>query len=239
MELTHTSLNSLSPILSDSIEIYHLKLNGDSTLDGGLDSKMSRAKRPSSVCDMIAKSSKYKNSSLAKNCTSETRFIQRSIVLPTSTIGQNGDDDVQIGNSSSIMISYYDENSNELAIDGLDDAPVDIWIKRKESAPKPQFSFINLTTSMTDSFAYQTITLDQINSSIHIQMKPEQLNIIEANNKSNGTSSDNYIGYLFILKYGESALLNSQKQIYDLWDVFCPYLSSNLYLMRFSFFLDS
>ena len=229
MELSHTSLNSLSPIYSESVEIYHLKLNGSSTLGGGLDSGMAQAKRPSSVCDMIAKSSKYRNSNKNNSCSSDRRFIQRSIVLPTSTIGKNGDSDVKIGNSSSILISYHDEDSNELSIDGLESTPVDIWIKRKDSAPKPFFSAVNMSL-LTDSFSYQTINLDQINSSIHIHMKPENIDIID---NSNSSSQGNYIGYLILLKFGESVVLNSQEKIYDLWDIFCPYLSSSVKLIIF------
>ncbi len=127
--------------------------------------------------------------------------------------GHNGDNESFIGYSSSIELSFYDENLNEIEIRETS-KPIDIIISRDPSVSKYPYQYVNVSQIQlpSDSFIFQnSFNLISTNASIHIELKP--LNIS--------------IGYLLVFKLGYSPIVNSIQVDYDSFKIFCP--SKNLF----------
>jgi hypothetical protein len=122
--------------------------------------------------------------------------------------GHNGDNESFIGFSSSIELSFFDENLNEIEI--IDTAkPIDIVIPRDPSVSKHPYQYVNVSQFKLpyDSFILQnSFNLISTNASIHIELKPL--------NQS--------IGYILVFKLGFSPIVNSIQTDYDSFKIFCP-----------------
>ena len=134
--------------------------------------------------------------------------------------GHNGDNESFIGYSSSIELSFYDENLNEIEISETA-KPIDITISRDPSVSKQPFQYLNVSQIKlaSDSVILQnSFIIISTNASIHIELKPL--------NQS--------IGYLFVFKLGLSPIVNSIQTDFDSFKVFCP---SKLFHYLFEFFI--
>ena len=122
--------------------------------------------------------------------------------------GHNGNNETHIGLSSSVGLSLYDENANEIEItQSL--SPIDILIERDQNINQRSYEYVNATNIcfLTGSFILQnSFKIKMNNASIHIEIKP--LNAI--------------IAYLLVLKLGYMPLINSTNADYSSFKVFCP-----------------
>jgi hypothetical protein len=122
--------------------------------------------------------------------------------------GHNGNNETHIGHSSSVGLSLYDENANEIEItQSL--SPIDILIQRDQYINQISFEYVNATNIgfLTGSFILQnSFKIKMNNASIHIELKP-----------LNAT-----IAYLLVLKLGYMPLINSTNADYSSFKVFCP-----------------
>ena len=138
----------------------------------------------------------------------------------------NGDNETHIGLSRSISYGLYDEANNEIAVrDQM--KPIEFWIPRDTNATIDAFQLIRVVNASTiqnkssaeavsllggsqliRGFLVNGFNMSGVNSSIHIQIKPE--------NKS--------ISYLTLLKFGTNPNLDNATNMlqYDLLNVFCP-----------------
>lgn len=122
--------------------------------------------------------------------------------------GHNGRNETYIGYSSSIGLTVYDSNSNEIKItQSL--SPIDILIQRDQNTLNYSFEYVNTSSAgiLPGTFFLQNnFNIKMNNASIHIELKP--LNIS--------------IGYLLIFKYGYMPIVNSTNADYSSFKMFCP-----------------
>ena len=127
--------------------------------------------------------------------------------------GSNGDTQSNIGSSRSISFGFYDENSAEIHVTNQL-KPIEFWISKDQSVAVRPFQLINVvnTSSLNVSSAkYQIINsflvngfnLSNGNSSMHIQIKPQ-----------------NTLSFIALVKFGDNPVFNSN--YYDLMSLFCP-----------------
>ena len=137
--------------------------------------------------------------------------------------GNNGDNETNIGLSRSISFSIYDENNKEIQVNNQQ-KPIELWISRDADVQIQPFQIIdalnasinnnnNLTlnsslisSKLINGFIVSGFNLNGSNSSIHIQIKP--------NNKSTS--------YLTMLKFGDNPNLQLNNKYYDLLNLYCP-----------------
>jgi hypothetical protein len=122
--------------------------------------------------------------------------------------GHNGDNESFIGYSSSIGLSLYDENINEIDIYNAPN-PIDIVISRDPSLSQNKYQYVNnsqikLTTG--SYFLLNGLTIKSTNASIYIELKP----------------LNSSIGYLLVMKKGYSPIVNSTYSDYDSFKLMCP-----------------
>jgi len=141
--------------------------------------------------------------------------------------GHNGRNETFVGNSSSIELAFYDENSNEIQIT-QSNFPIDLKIKRDSSLTDSSSSFQYVNTSKMNSvleetnsiYLLNTFNIKSKNASIHIEIKP----FIPSKS------------YLMFLKLGYMPILNSTYSDYDSFKIFCPSKKFNYNEKIYKFF---
>jgi hypothetical protein len=129
--------------------------------------------------------------------------------------GHNGNNETLIGMSSSIGLSFYDQNMNEIEITQTQ-RPIEMIIKRDPNMANYSFQYINISLfTISSSYLTNAFYLTANNASIHIELK--QLNF--------------KIGYLFVMKLGYTPILNSTFADFTSFKLFCP----SKYINRFLF----
>jgi len=104
--------------------------------------------------------------------------------------------------SSSIGVSFYDQNMNEIEINQLK-APIDLVIKRDPKMVDNEFQHINISQfHLVQNAFYLTAN----NASLHIELKPLNLKI----------------GYLLVMKLGHLPILNTTFADFTSFELFCP-----------------
>jgi hypothetical protein len=140
--------------------------------------------------------------------------------MPNS--GHNGNNETSIGLSSSIDLSFYDANGKEISIQNSK-TPIEIRLPR-DNASNISYQYVNtskLSLSSGSQLLPNSFTIKSNNASIHLQIKPLDLSI----------------GYLVLLKFGYTPILNSNKADYDFFKVLCPNSSDHVTLSDDSFYL--
>jgi len=120
--------------------------------------------------------------------------------------GHNGNNETLIGMSSSIGLSFYDQNMNEIEIKQTQ-RPIEMIIKRDPNIADHSFQYINISSfQISSSFLTNAFYLTANSASLHIELKP-----------LNAT-----IGYLLVLKIGYTPILNSTFADFTSFKLFCP-----------------
>jgi hypothetical protein len=123
--------------------------------------------------------------------------------------GHNGDNESFIGFSSSISLSFYDENLNEIEVISNSPTPIDITILRDSSLKNTQYQYVNasqIKISNDSLFLQNGFYIKQINASVHIELKPLSLNV----------------SYLIVMKLGSTPIVNSTYSNHDFLKLICP-----------------
>ena len=108
--------------------------------------------------------------------------------------------------SSSIGLSFYDQNMNELEIIQTQ-RPIELIIKRDPNMAYYSFQYINMTQKeLSSSYLTNAFYLTGNNASIHIELKPVNFSI----------------GYLFVMKLGYTPILNSTFADFTSFKILCP-----------------
>jgi hypothetical protein len=157
------------------------------------------------VCEMIYKG----NKELCKN-----KLINQQVkILNSALIGLNGDNETNVGRSKSISLSFYDENDGtEMQVNNQTN-PIEFWIQKDFTST--DYTFYNLTYS-NDLFLINTFIKSTTNSSVHIQIKPNNLEL----------------GYLMLFMFNDIPILTSSDEKYDIWKLYCP---SGIYFKYYNF----
>ena len=125
-----------------------------------------------------------------------------------SVCGHNGDNESYIGYSSSIGLSFFDENLNEINVKNSSE-PFDIVISKDANIPLKPYQYINVSEI---NFSLESLTLNNgfniisNNASIHIEIKPVDFSI----------------GYLLVMKLGYTPIVNTNPPDFDSFEIFCP-----------------
>lgn len=122
-------------------------------------------------------------------------------------------DEVKTKDSTSISLSYYDNNMNEYDVSGRSSADSFYFWIYKSTQVAASFEVVNMSNYSVEAQKNQLwsagIQLTTSNQSITIQIMPTG-------------SNKNSIGYLVCLKYGAGCVINSTWQSFDILRVFCP-----------------
>jgi hypothetical protein len=120
--------------------------------------------------------------------------------------GHNGKNETLIGMSSSIGLSFYDQNMNEIEITQTQ-RPIEMIIKREPNMADYSFQYINISLfQLSSSFLTNAFYLTANNASIHIEIKPVNFTI----------------GYLFVMKLGYTPIMNFTFADFTSFKILCP-----------------
>ena len=120
--------------------------------------------------------------------------------------GHNGNNETLIGRSSSIGLSFYDENIDEIKID-LTNEPIYLIVKRDFKISDNQFQYVNTSTLLlSSSFLPNSFNITSNNASIHIEVEP----------------LNRTVGYLIVMKLGFMPVINSSHADYTSFKILCP-----------------
>jgi hypothetical protein len=126
--------------------------------------------------------------------------------------------------SNSISLQFNDENNNEIAIKNSS-LPLIAKIIRNDYS-NLNFNQINATeTNSTQQLMINSLNITNLNSSIHIHLKPNNLSL----------------AYLIVLKLDNYLIFNSTNQYIDYSQIMCPNstsLTNDSFDSYYSFFLN-
>lgn len=123
----------------------------------------------------------------------------------------NGLNETFVGSSSSLALNFYDENKDEIRVD-RPSKPIEMWIERDKNSNYTFYQKVNATVLQIQpriGLIPNGFYSKQLNTSLHIRIKPVDPNI----------------GYLVLLKYNDTPILNSTHKIYNKFKLFCPHSS--------------
>ncbi len=133
--------------------------------------------------------------------------------LSNALTGKNGDNETNIGRSKQLGLSFYaDSDKKEIKVRNQYQQPFDFWIKRDLTGVnsfQTTFQVVNVSSgnmTLKGSFLNNGILLNGTNNSLSVQIKPFDLTL----------------GYLIILKFGDTPVLNKSSNYFDLFKIFCP-----------------
>ena len=124
--------------------------------------------------------------------------------------GHNGKNESFIGFSYSIGLSFLDQDGIEIDITNTL-KPIELHIPRDSNLLNNVYLYVNvspasLNVSAGSQFLPNALFIYAVNASLHIQIKPNNSNI----------------GYLALVKFGSTPILNATAAIYDYWKFLCP-----------------
>ena len=110
----------------------------------------------------------------------------------------------------------------KLDINGLNESPFDFWIKVSDEFKAPPFVYVKTSNETSaDKFIYKTVQTTQSNISFSFNIKPFNLDFYNQSDPS--TFSKKFlIGYLVLVKFGDSPKLDLSNRNYDSWSFLCP-----------------
>jgi hypothetical protein len=133
--------------------------------------------------------------------------------LSNALTGKNGDNETNIGRSKQLSLSFYaDSNNKEIKVSNQNENPFEFWIKRNLTGVddfQTTFQVVNVSSgnmTLRGAFLNNAIVLNGTNNSVNIQIKP----------------INPALGYLVIVKFGDTPVLNKSSQYFDLHEIFCP-----------------
>ncbi|CAF0973552.1 unnamed protein product, partial [Brachionus calyciflorus] len=166
------------------------------------------------------------------NCTNKIITLQGTS-LSTPPSGHNGMNETKIGLSTSLGLSFFNENGVEIKIT-KSKKNLDLWIPRDKNLPNYPFQWVNVsnqTIPKSSQILPNSFDIQTSNASIHIEIQPDVIDI-------------NTIGYLVLVKFGHSPQMNSTYKNYNYWKLMCPqdHLNHTLngtQIPYFNFFLNT
>ena len=120
--------------------------------------------------------------------------------------GHNGDNESFIGFSSSISLSFYDENLNKMRIKNV--SPIEVIIPRDPTVTNTQYQYVNISQinlSNGSLFLNNGFYVSQTNASVHLELKPLNLSI----------------SYLIVMKLSSTPIVNSTYTDFDFYKMIC------------------
>jgi hypothetical protein len=134
------------------------------------------------------------------------------MLFQNALTGANGDNETFIGNSKQLSLAFYDENKNEIPISNSMSRfefviPRDLSFSA--SGTSMDFEYVNasfMDMSAKNHFLPNAINTTGANISFHLQILPENVTV----------------GYVVLIKLGQTPVLNSSTQSYDYWKIYCP-----------------
>jgi hypothetical protein len=129
-------------------------------------------------------------------------------------IGSNGKTDLNLANSASIALSFYDADNKEIRVKNQ---KIDFYITRNSASETLDFKTFNASDVLSTNGSNSTVSDSQLiafsnnltspNVSIHIHLKPSDLSM----------------SYLFVFSYSQVPYLGELGQPkYDRFKIFCP-----------------
>lgn len=131
--------------------------------------------------------------------------------------GHNGRNESFIGFSYGMSLSFLDQNGNEIPVKNTLE-PIQMFIPRDPNLLDNEYMLVNVSSNSTlvrnnSQILPNAFVVYPTNASLHIQIKPENLSV----------------GYLALVKFGSSPILDSLTKMYDFWQLLCPNSTSDFY----------
>ena len=124
--------------------------------------------------------------------------------------GHNGNNETFIGFSSSIGLSFFDENNQEIQITKTK-SPIHMYIPQDKNLERRHpFQFVNASQIQISSGSFFMPNGLNLNSGTNVSLKIE----LKPLNQS--------IGYVIVMKLGQSPIINATYADYDSFKIFCP-----------------
>jgi hypothetical protein len=123
--------------------------------------------------------------------------------------GHNGNNETLIGMSSSLGLSFYDFETNNVIPIAQSLSPIHIIVTRDKSASEHSFQYVNATNLELPSGSFylqNKMNIATQNASIHIELKP-----------LNESTS-----YLIVLKLGQLPIINTTNADFTSFKILCP-----------------
>ncbi|CAF3728637.1 unnamed protein product [Rotaria socialis] len=146
------------------------------------------------------------------NVTENSSVLLRSIMQPLAVAGASRSQ-AKTNLSTSISLSLFDLNSNEISIRTSANHSIELLIPRDPNSLIPPMTLQNVTSmSSVQPFNLHVVNMTQfltntnLSVSLHFEIRP--LNVS--------------LGYLFIYKFDNSPELNSAINQMDGWSLLCP-----------------
>jgi polycystin 1L2 len=158
------------------------------------------------------------------NCKNKVVIFKASS-MPVSKIGHNGNNESFSGSSISVSLGFFDEDNNPIDMAHLS-RPIEFFITRNPLLEIPPFEPTNATETVInndDPFMPMVFTNMSVNSSVHIEIKPES----------------EEVGYLVLFKFGETPKQKKNSDNADSVQLFCPPRLSNNFLGDYRWYTDS
>ncbi len=120
--------------------------------------------------------------------------------------GYNGNNETQIGFSTSLSVSIYDEYGNPIDISNTSQY-IDVWIARDLSLQPPMPNYVNTTLDIgRGPFIPIVFNVSAANASVHLELSP----VVKT------------IGYVVLQKFGNFPVYNKTYKNFDNWQLLCP-----------------
>jgi hypothetical protein len=124
--------------------------------------------------------------------------------------GHNGNNETFIGFSSSIGLSFYDENNQEIQITKTK-SPIHMFIPQDKNLERRHpFQYVNASQIQISPGSFFMPNGLNLNSGTNVSLKIE----LKPFNQS--------VGYVIVVKLGRSPIINSTYADYDSFKIFCP-----------------
>jgi hypothetical protein len=131
--------------------------------------------------------------------------------------GHNGYNESFIGMSSSLSLAVFDQNMNEIEITQTK-RPIELILRREPKMVEYSYQYINTTQiQISSSFLLNGFNLTSTNASIHIELVTFNVDI----------------GYLLVMKLGNTPILNATFADFTSFKLFCPSKKINCYIYNF------
>jgi hypothetical protein len=129
------------------------------------------------------------------------------MAMPMAPCGHNGNNETNVGISSTVAVNFLDASGNEIPITNST-KKIDIWIPRDPGTSKPTSQYVNVTENNRQGSQLLPLgfNITASNSSVHLEFAPVNITV----------------GYVVLVKFGMVPRMNSTFQDYDSWRLFCP-----------------
>ena len=127
---------------------------------------------------------------------------------PLARAGHNSRNESHVGLSYAVSLKFEDQYRNEIKVGQLTEL-IEFWVRRETNLRAAEPTFVNATYLVVKSgYPFIPMLISEINAngSLHVQLIP----------------TNRALGYMVVVKFGETSFYDKQNRDYDDMQLFCP-----------------